>query len=486
MMVMEEKKTSIINAGRFQADRLYVFLAAIIFSGLFFFLSAASAQAAATSTLRGFGWWGGLGAVYFNCADDAIGDRLDVTGNLYSYPEPRGFHFYVSPCVSLVHGVYIAPNGNLSGQAFNSSKGLISFSGTSTPPDGYGSTSSNCPATCNASNSCWACYNEGTQRLYGWARVDADGTWIRLDSALTPPVRLQDCDLTNSIWPGHNIQSGDLAGNASSAYGNLSFNCASENGLDVCSTRDYKVYVGNLTLGHLTAPDWSYAQACNGSARGASLRWCKKSGEQAAYEVAVSTTDSLSTSTAICWSGIKYSDFAIQYNLPNSDPTCGDLDYNSNYYWWVRLYDEEMNPTPWEQYNSNSGGDTDGNPDGNAKTFTTYKHEFPNPFFTWSPSEVLVGTSTVFSALASQYYSSGSPSWPQSCAAPYCNYSWSTTDIGATIEAPTAATTSIVFYSATGTTITLRLADVDNYYCSTSTTLRINYDLPIWREIKAQ
>lgn len=465
--------------------RAVIFIMASFLFLTFIFL--APKAEAATSTLRGIGWWGdSYQEVYFNCLDDKIGDRLDTSENLNNLPNPRGFHFYSTPCHDLVHGVYIDGNNNFFGQAWNPTKGLISFSGTVTPPDGYGSTSSNCDYTCNASNNCWACYKESTQSVYGWARVDSDGTWIRLDSALTPPVKLQNCDLSQSVWPGYNIQSGDFVGYGTSALGNLSFNCESELGGSVCGTRNYKVYVGNLTLGRLSAPNWTYSQACNSTALGATLQWCKRSGTQTAYEVVVSATNTFSTSTAVCWSGKKTSSFATQYILPNSDANCHSLNYNTNYYWWVRLYDENDEPTGWYQYNNNSNTDTDGNPDNNPATFTTYKHEFPSPYFTWAPYEVLVGTSTIFSATSSQFYTDVQPSTPQYCFGTNCRYLWTTSDPGAIITPDNTALTSIVFDLATGTTVSLKVTDLSNYYCSSSTVLRINYDLPIWREIKAK
>ncbi len=468
-------------------------LAALFSAGsflFFIFVFVAPSAQAATSTVRGVGWWGDtLGNVYFNCLDDVIGDRFDDPQNLsgsgrYSPPNDK-FHFFSAPCSNLVHGVYINDNDNFFGQAWNPDKGLISFSGTTTPPDGYGDTSSHCAHTCNSSNSCWACYSKTDQKIYGWARVDSDGTWLKLSSSLTPPVSLQDCG-QSSVWPGYNIQAGDFAGYASSAIGNLSFNCESESGGSACATRNYKVYISNLTIGSLSAPNWTYAQACSSTALGANLRWCKRSGTQTAYEIAVSTNNSLSTSTAICWSGKKNSSFSSQYILPNSDPACGSLNYNSNYYWWVRLYDENDIPTDWFQYNSNSASDTDGNRDNNASTFSTYLHEFPTPFFTWSPYEVLVGTSTFFSGLTSRYYTSGAPNSPQNCSNATCRYLWTTSDFNVTISPDNIVTTTIIFDLATGTTVTLKATDNDNYYCSSSTVFRINYDLPIWREIKAK
>ncbi len=461
-----------------------VFIAGIFL--FFLFISLPAPARAATSTLRGWAWWGDtLKEVYFNCLDDVIGDRLDVENNLYGPPPPFGFHFYSAPCRYTNHKVEIDSQGNFSGKAWNPTKGFISFSGTTTPPDGYDSTKLNCP-NCNGSNQCWACYNDTSQKVYGWARVDNDGTWLKLDSALaspTMPVKIQGC--YSSVLPGYDVQPGDFVGYATSSLGNLSFNCKSEITGDMCATRDYKIFISNLTVGSLSAPNWSYAEACNSTALGATLRWCKKSGTQSAYEVIVSPTNS--TTTPVCSSGKKDSIDGTQYNLPNLDSGCASLDYDEAYYWWVRLYDQYDQPTEWYQYNTNSSSSTDGNRDDNPQTFQTYKHEFPSPYFTWSPYEILVGTSTLFSATSSQYSTHGLDDYV-ACSGANCTYLWTVlNDPGSTISPDNkGATTSIVFSLATSTTINLVVTDSLNYYCSTSTAIRINYDLPIWREIKAK
>jgi len=444
--------------------------------------------AAATSTVRGLAWWGDTYQyVYFNCLDDIMGDRLDDAENFYNLPEPRGFHFYSTPCTSLIHGVEISADNNFSGEAWNQTMELISFNATTSPPEPAYDFNVHCP-TCTLANGCSACYDEDEQKVYGWARVLKDGSWLRLDSALasTTPVKLQSWDVADDpILPGTNVAPGDFIGTASGTLSNLSFNCETENyGATNCATRDYKVYISNLQIGHLSAPNWTYSQACSGQARSAVLRWYKKSGQQSAYEIVVNDTENLSTSTAVCWSGKISSSAAAQYIIPNSDPTCGALAYNTNYYWWIRLYDENDNPTEWYQYTTNSAADTDANADANAKTFTTYAHEFPSPFFTWEPYDVLVGTTTLFTS-ASYYYTDAQPDTPQVCTGLTCFYLWQTTDTDALIANATNSTTTIIFSHATGTTVTLTVTDSDTYVCSTSTLLQINFGLPIWHEIKA-
>ncbi|NLZ74671.1 hypothetical protein GX917_02100 [Candidatus Falkowbacteria bacterium] len=476
-----------------QKNKAIFLVASFLF---FFFLMTAAPAQAATSTVRGVAWAGdSYREVYMNCLDAVVGSRLDQEGNLYNFPEPRGFHFFADPCqAGMQHAVYIDENGNFSGQAWNPTVNFISFSGTATPPDNYSSTNAHCPHTCNASNNCWACLNETDQKVYGWARIDVSGEWIKLDNDLEPTsVSLQGCDLSASTFPGHGIPVGDFVGYAVADAGNtnftgtISFNCESEAGGSACEERNYKVYIGNLTLGALTAPNWSYTQACN-NALGAALKWCKRSGIQTAYEVMVSTSNTPDPSSAVCWSRKKISDYAFQYTLPNADLDCAPLNYGTNYYWWVRAYDENDEPTEWYQYNSNSATDTDGNPDGNPLTFTTFKHNFPNPFITWEPLTPVVGTTTLFSAINSQYYTTAQPSLPQSCAGNNCNYLWSVSGGTYTISTTTAATTSIVFTnSIKGAFVELELRDSDNYMCKARTApMEINYDLPLWREVKAK
>lgn len=478
----------------FSCQKNKLILAVALFFGVGFF-AVHSAQAA--STLRGAAWWGETNKyVYFDCQDDVGGDHLDVSGNLTS----PGFRFYSQPCVTLVHHVSLDSNNNFVGDAWNLNQGLISFEGSETPPeDGYGF-NSHCPSTCNSSNNCWACYNPTDQNVYGWARVDSSGEWIRLNSATTTPVRLQGWDyLGNSVLPGHGIQPGDFVGNASSNLGWLSFNCESElGGAGNCGARDYKVYIGNLQLQNLSAPNWSYSEACSEGALKAVLKWSTRSGVPAGFEIVVNDSQSFATSTGdyVCWSGVKAPSVASQYIIPNLDTNCRNLSYGTNYYWWLRLYYLEGSdyvPTSWYQYgvsDEHAGlldEQTSGDPDGNIQTFTTYAHEFPTPFFTWSPFEVQVGTSTAFTSNPnSMFYSSSQPALPQSCYGTNCRYLWTTTDAFAIIDNPTASNTGITFFRATGTAITLRVTDNENYVCSKTMALRINYGLPIWREVKAE
>lgn len=458
-------------------------------------------DASATTTLRGKAWWQDNGYVYFNCLDDVMGDRLDEPGNLsgsgkYLPPDDK-FHFFAEPCENSLHAVYIDNQGNLRGQAWNVSQGFISFEGTDDPPDGYGELSPNCEGKCNASNDCWACFREDQKKIYGWARVDTTKEWIRLDHASTTPIYLETCSATPVInkSPGvvaMGLEPGDFYGYAvsMSSANVMFFNCKndSRNSGDTCY-EDYKVYLETLTVGGMTAPDFTYTQACTGNSLGATLGWCVKSGQQTAYEIVVNKTNfgaeptTENINNAFCATG-KVNSSANQFLVHNG---CSNtLEYGTNYYWWLRLYNGDT-PTEWYQYYGNSSGDTDGNIDNNTNTFTTFKHRFPSPFFTWSPEEIFVGSSTVFTATSSIFYTTAQPITPQSCSGPNCRYFWETSDYKATLSSTNTITTDITFMIATNTTVSLELRDIDNYMCKrTSPILEINYDLPIWREIKAK
>ncbi len=492
--------------------------AALVVAGSFFVFQAAGA---ALSVVRGKAWWNDqLQYVYFNCLDDIVGDQLDFPMNLCGNqdfsnpacaPEPENrFHFYAVGCSWLVHGVYIDEEGKFSGSAWNYAKGLISFEATTTPdadspPDNY-AFNVNCPNTCDAGNGCWACYNEANQKVYGWGRSTVDGTWLRLDSAATPPVQIKSWNIATPTVPYYALQAGDFVGTATSVDGNLSFNCQSENGgASNCSTRNYKTYIGNLQIGSLSAPNWSYSDACDAGPDGALkvvLRWYAKSGVQpfaeygnlgqSAYRVIINTSNSTSSPAYDSGKVAGPSGTAVQLTCPSA--ACSFTpSYNTHYFWWIQLWDQADQPTEWYQYEHNSASDTGGDPDTNPLTFTTYKHEFPSPFFIWEPYDVSeqVGTTTEFMsyslATTSQYYTIADPSSPQSCATPACQYLWTVEDNpDSIISATTSASTSIIFAHATRTTVTLRITDTDGYFCIRPEELLVNYGLPIWREVKAQ
>lgn len=409
------------------------------------------------------------GYISFNCLDDGFAGKFPFTFEL---------HFNVPAC-SLDHGVNLGWDNNFTGQAWNPLLGFIDFGTSATPPDNY-AFNTNCENDCNASNSCSACYNSSNERVFGWGQVVSTGEWIELNSDITPQVTINNyLSSAPGVFNGY--------GYASSSLGAIMFNCAEDNS---CSTFDHKVYLWKLELQEMSAPNWSFNDACTSGAKKAVFKWLRRSGTQTAYRVIVNTSNS--TSTPLFDSG-KLTGSASQLICPG--PSCDFTPaYNTSYYWWLQLWDYNDEPTDFFQFDTDTYGVLTDNiaansadsPDPNF-TFTNYKHEFPTPYFTWSPLEILVGTSTDFVSNSHFYTTANPDSSAQLCVDGNCDFLWEVSDGAAIISDATHATTSINFVNNNPKTVSLRITDFDQYTCSTSSpVLTINYQLPIWKEVKAE
>lgn len=478
------------------------------------------------SYVRGQALWNNShGYVYFNCSDYMVGERLDASGNFTD-----GFQFSYNACdiTGREFGVQIDEDNNFQGEAWSPVDGFISFKIDKTPEDEF---RRNCPSSCEPGR-CSACYNPENHHVYGYAEIAETRQVIKLhdEEEKIKPVMIQSYDLEErALLPGSSVVAGDFVFNAQSNFEKegraiLSFNCESADpgGLQDCAnSSNYKVFISNLRLGALSSPNMDYVTACLRSGRQAVLDWFLSSGQMAnydpatnlplsyettqnAYEIVVMDRDSSSPNleSNICYSGLKNS--TADFHILN-EASCRGLDYNKNYYWWIRLYGRDDRGeviTQWYQFGNPDNNivsfSTDGDPDSNPKTFTTYKHDFPDPFFIWSPPTIIVGTTTLFTSQSYFYGSSGGTGGGtpigtrrderrSPCSRGYCSYLWSLEPItNGTISSTTNATTSIVFGHATGTMVWLRVMDNDGYYCSTSTTINANYEIPIWRETKPQ
>jgi hypothetical protein len=242
----------------------------------------------------------------------------------------------------------------------------------------------------------------------------------------------------------------------------------------------------------MSAPNWNFSDACHTVTRKAIFKWLRRGGIQSSYRVIINTSNS--TSSPAFDSG-KITGTAAQLSCPGT--WCAFTpDYNTSYYWWLQLWNEKDEPTEFFQFDTNETGVLTGNsaandisnPIDSNKTFTTYKHDLQTLYFTWTPFDVQVGSSTDFTSDA-YYYTTASPNTnPQPCIDDgNCGFSWSTSDPTAIIDSPSTATTSIIFTNNNSQTVSLIVTDPDLYTCSTSSpALLINYQLPIWREVKAE
>jgi len=449
---------------------LLVPLTALLLSSFF-----NSVEASELDNIRGQARNDTYGYISFNCLDD---------NGAGSFPFTFPLFFNIPPCSVSQHGVNLDADNNFSGLAWNPSLGFIDFSlndPLELPPDDY-AFNSNCLATCDASNNCTACYNENDQRIYGWGQVvkAGDRRWIELNGSVSPPTTM-----TNYTNP----QPGIFSGYASSDFDSISFNCSNDSS---CYSDNYYVWLWKLELKSMSAPNWNFSDACHTVTRKAIFKWLRRGGIQSSYRVIINTSNS--TSSPAFDSG-KITGTAAQLSCPGT--WCAFTpDYNTSYYWWLQLWNEKDEPTEFFQFDTNETGVLTGNSAANDisnpidpnKTFTTYKHDLQTLYFTWTPFDVQVGSSTDFTSDA-YYYTTASPNTnPQPCIDDgNCGFSWSTSDPTAIIDSPSTATTSIIFTNNNSQTVSLIVTDPDLYTCSTSSpALLINYQLPIWREVKAE
>ncbi|MDD3285689.1 MAG: hypothetical protein PHG95_03600 [Patescibacteria group bacterium] len=427
------------------------------------------ARASVNENIRGLAS-SSQGYISFNCLDDDFAGRFPFTFT---------FQFNVPPCSFSQHGVNLNFDNTFSGLAWNSSLGFIDFGSSTTPPAPNYDFNVNCQNPCNAGNNCIACYNDENERVFGWAYVIGTDDWIELNSAIMP-----ETTITNYLAP----QPGIFSGYASSSFGAIMFNCANNGS---CGTFDHKVYIWKLDLKEMSAPNWSFSDACSQGARRATFKWLRRGGIQTAYRVVLSTTNS--TSSPAYDSG-QIAGSASQLVCPG--PSCSfQPAYGTSYYWWLQLWDENGQPSELFQFDTNTFGvltdniaaNSINNPTNPNLTFTNYKHEFPTPYFSWSPTDIIVGSSTDFVS-NSHYYTAASPgSNPQLCVDGICQFLWQISDGAGDISNATQSTTTIVFWNNNPKSVSLQIIDPDLYTCSTSSpVLTINFQLPIWKEVKAE
>ncbi len=414
-------------------------------------------SASEAHNIRGMAYNTTNGYIIFNCLDDSY-----VGNFIFTFP----FYFNIPPCYGRSYGVNLDTNNNFSGEAWNENLGFLDFSSaSSTPSDAF---RSKCP-TC-LSGVCSACYDEENRDVLGYMLVRNTGKWIKLDGLANPT------QITNYNDPDPGI----FSGYATSTFGAISFNCDDAN---ICATNNYEVKIGPLEIKKLTAPNWNGTQACSLGVNKAVLKWYRRSGVQTAYQVIVSKDNSTSTN-------VIYNSGQVINNL-TSQLIVDGLEMDKPYYWFLRLWDGAGSSTAWRQFDTNNLDElTDNitrnnekNPTNHNKTFTSYKHKFPQPSFTWSPEEIVIGTTSNSFVSNSKYYNDSSTL--QDCTGSVCSYQWSVSESPLNyVLNPTLSSTSIMFVKATNTTITLTTTDDDIYTCSTSTILNVNYALPLWKEIK--
>jgi len=405
-------------------------------------------NAGASSNVSGYAWSSNIGWVSLNCTND-------------------------SSCGSHDYGVNVdLATGNFSGYAWSSNIGWIDFG----PTSGY-------PEAPNTA----AYYDSATGAVTGWAKSLSLGNngWIKMSGSWTNGVSINSTtgDFSGYAW------NGNATSDTQPGIGWLSFNCANDSS---CGASNYKVVAGISsapTITDLTAPNWTFSQSGQYGALKAKLGWVFNSSvgsSESAYEVIVNTSNSIS-------SPVFDSGKCLGYNNPTNKckidigvdqfpiDSAITLNYNTPYYWWVKVWDNNDESSDLIQYNTAQDTPTEAN-DGSPFTFTSYKHEMPDVDFYRFPLSPNEDEEVTFTD-NSHIYSSAAPTTAIDCTEALCDWQWSLTGSG-TISDETASTTTIIFNSSSSATVTLKVTDNEGYYTSVSKIININTPLPNWKEVK--
>ena len=171
--------------------------------------------------------------------------------------------------------------------------------------------------------------------------------------------------------------------------------------------------------------------------------------------------------------------------IPSYELNSDVLDYNKNYSWSVEVWDSNDSSAGSVSYNNNTGADTDGDPDVDSSTFTTFVSKFPNPDnFIWIPKSFSAGEDVLFESMDRAKYYIGDTE--HDCDESKCSWDW--TDVDNNIEPITDASSTIMIFSAYGipSKVELKVTDTTTSYSCSSTTdaFIIKQKLPSWIEAK--
>lgn len=301
--------------------------------------------------------------------------------------------------------------------------------------------------------------------------------------------------------------------------------CATGSCVDGCDVVDYKVTAdvnARPTVNQLTAPNWNWTNTCaNNRALEARLKWLYNddSGAQGkAYQVLVNTNDlgdipdagdiaaadfnSGECSSAVAPAGNCQIDFVNsmenKYCLVN-DRFCWfsltkdifpAFNYNTQYYWWVRVADNLGIWSNWVKYSTSADTSND---DGNLDTFRTYAHEFPEAnISSWTPTNPSKDEDTIFLSNGSRLENTGADCFDAGCVdgnmdSTCCAFKWTPTN-GVVVGADNASTSVIRFSDPiNGGSVKLEVTDIvnpDNYTCEFNQSLNVKKKLPQWIEKK--
>ena len=446
-----------------------------------------TSSASTSNNTSGWAWNSNVGWISFNCTNDSpacgssnYGVSIDLTTGYfsgYAWSANVGWvSFNRRTCVGGSDaGKYCTTNNNCSSNSCR----LDGPGAAGTPPES--------PYNSPASLTYNAAYNFSTYAVTGWAKILSmgDDGWIKFNGAWLNGVSIDQATGDFSGWAWN-------AG-VDTGIGWVSFNCSNDNS---CSTSNYKV-VADINrpprATALSASNWSFSEAGQFGSLKAKLGWVFNDSDigQSEYAYQIIIDDDNNPADPLFDSGqcfgynnptskCKINVGVDQFPINSSDMT---LNYNTPYYWWVKVWDSGSGHKDSGFVQYNSATDTDNN-DSAPLTFTTYKHEMPIPSFTYFPNNPSRKEQVNFTN-TSQVYLSSDPNHAVSCSSDQCTYLWTAT-AGASINDSATTSPIITFNSAGNSTVTLKVTDNDGYYISASEVINVNAQLPKWKEVKPE
>lgn len=381
------------------------------------------AMAASTDNVSGWAWSSNVGWISFNGTNSGSG------GGNY------GVHICTGNSDSHV-GCGAGAEGKIVGYAWSSNIGWIKFDPIGPYP----------------SSPLFSARVDASGNITGWARAcagaanaDCSGGTNPLSGGWDGWIKLSNTTLNFTVSPAefHGYAWG------SDVVGWISFNCA-EGGN--CSSSDYKVTTTYNLKPSVTNLDIKQtADYCVGPPS-VTVSWKFVGDSQSAYQAQIFEGN---FATLVKDSG--------KVSLASNSFSTIEVQYGKTYSWQVQVWDSQDRSSGWTQ---------------DTKTVTTPVHQYPSVRaigFTWVPAEPAQDEEVRFANNAKCYGVSGEVS---------CSWLW--TIPGATYVAPTNSSSKepVVKFSSLGDkTISVTATDLDGFFCAASKPLNVSVKLPKWKEI---
>ena len=348
--------------------------------------------------------------------------------------------------------------GALSGYAWSTNAGWISFNGA----DLIG-----CPVS-----PCTATVDKATGQVFGWAKFLTTNDWIRLkDNGCNVSINRATGDFSGWAWGGE-------------TGGWISFNCNQAETGNICPSTNYKVrtsfsmnVIPTVTLG--SAPNPFLVSICSNPAY--SFSWIFNDidfdGAQSQYQLQVDKEGTFASFVAgevditiplIVNKGVLQTKDIILANTPGLN----QLDYNTNYKWRIRVWDNWGGVSPWV----------------NGTNFTSPIHIYPSPNFIWAPITIIEDELIQFCSIQEAGVCSVGASVCYGASYPSClgsNFTWALPlnaefDDGSTASTPNP----VIKFGASGKnqTVSLQIQDTAGV-CSVSKDVNVTLPLPKYIEI---